>query len=125
MERYDYYKAMEEDIRSYLDETDERDYQTLYDEMFVSDRITGNASGSYTFSAYQAEEYICHNLYLLGEACQEFGSDAGEILMDGAENADVTIRCYVLGQVLNDVLVDYMEEESEDEDEDSEDESEE
>ena len=117
MERYDYYEAMEQDIRAYLKEHDERDYDTLYDEMIVDDNVTGNASGSYTFNRWKAEEYICHNLELLAEACEDFGSDAGRALKEGAEFCDVTIRCYILGQVLNDILVDLKdEEEAEDED---------
>lgn len=114
MEIYNYYEAVEQDIRDYLNETDERDYTTLYDEMFASDRITGNGSGSYTFSIWQAEENLCHNLELLADACFEFGTDATEILQDGAEACDVTIRCYVLGQVLGDVLA-SLEDEGEEE----------
>ena len=117
MERYDYYKEIENDIRAYLDETEERDYETLYDEMFVSDQITGNGSGSYTFNTYQAEENICHNLYLLGEACKEFGCDAKNLVKKGAEWGDVVIRCYLLSQVLSEVLQDYEDKETEGEEE--------
>lgn len=118
MERYDYYEAMEQDIRDHLNETTERNYDTLYDDMFVSDCITGNGSGSYTFNRWRAEENLCHNMELLGEACSEFGCDTAEMLKQGAEACDVTIRCYILGQVLNDILVDCQQEEEEEETED-------
>ena len=114
MTTYNYYDAVCEDIRNYIEEntdyikekefTDEdtlRDY--LYDEMFVADSVTGNGSGSYTFSTWQAEENICHNLDLLAEACEEFGSDT-DILKNGAEACDVTIRCYLLSECLSKVL---------------------
>lgn len=121
MEKYDYYKAVEEDIRSYIEEWDgPKDYDTLYDAMWTSDGVTGNGSGSYTFNTWQAEENLCHNFDLLNEACNEFGCEAGKMLADGAEAADVTIRCYLLGQILNDVLVDYADEEDEDEEDDEE-----
>lgn len=111
--KYDYFEAMKEDIKEYLQETSERDFQTLYDEMFVDDSITGNASGSYTFSTWQAEENISHNMALLKEALEEFGGDYGEALEKGAENCDVIIRCYLLGQVLQEVLEELEEEEKE------------
>ena len=77
--------------------------QELYDAMWVCDGITGNASGSYTFSTYQAEENLCHNLDLLADACEYFGSNT-DILKDGAETCDVTIRCMLLGECLSEVL---------------------
>ena len=69
--------------------------------MFISDEITGNASGSYTFNRYQAEENICHNMDLLQEACEEF---CCEPKIDNAEWCDVTIRCYLLGEVLSKMM---------------------
>ena len=103
--KYNYYKAMKEDVKNYLEENElqlnEDTYNDIYDEMFISDEITGNASGSYTFSTYQAEENICHNMDLLQEACEEF---CCEPKIDNAEWCDVTIRCYLLGQVLSEMM---------------------
>ena len=96
---------MKEDVKNYLEENElqlnEDTYNDIYDEMFISDEITGNASGSYTFSTYQAEENICHNMDLLQEACEEF---CCEPKIDNAEWCDVTIRCYLLGQVLSEMM---------------------
>ena len=55
---YNYFEEIKEDVKEYLKGTSERDFQTLYDEMFINDSITGNASGSYTFNTWQAEENI-------------------------------------------------------------------
>lgn len=85
--------------------------QELNDTLFVNDNVTGNASGSYTFSAWQAEENLCHNFELLTEALTEFGYDLSS-LEKGAEACDVTIRCYLLGQAISEVL-DEVEEEKE------------
>lgn len=108
MKNYNYYDVMYEDIKNYLEENKDyvegKSYDELYDDLFIEDSITGNASGSYTFSTYQAEENICHNMDLLKEALEEFGGNYAEALERGAEYCDVTIRCYLLGQVLNDVL---------------------
>ena len=127
MERYDYYQAVKDDIKQYIEDHDvkvttsnrEELESSLYDEMFISDSVTGNASGSYTFNTWQAEENLCHNLDLLKEACDEFG-DEGTNILESAESCDVTIRCYLLGQVLGEVL-DELEEDDEDEDSDDED----
>lgn len=102
--KYDYYESIKEDILNYYTEEQlQKDYNELYDEMFIDDSITGNASGSYTFSTYEAEENLCHNMDLLKEACEMFGCNMDEEIERGAETCDVTIRCYLLGQVLQDI----------------------
>lgn len=103
MEDYNYYESVKEDIMEYLRNTNERDEQKLYDEMFIDDSVTGNGSGSYTFSTYQAEKNLCHNMDLLQEALAEFGDNSTDILQN-PEACDVTIRCYLLGQLLSEAL---------------------
>lgn len=120
MERYDYLEAVKEDVKNYLEEngikvtSENRDEleEQLNDDLFCCDSVTGNASGSYTFNAWKAEENLCHNLDLLGEACEEFGN-CTDILKDGAEACDVTIRCYLLGQAIAEVLDELEETENE------------
>jgi len=115
---YNYMEAMTEDIREYinneitLSDYSDRDEleEHLNDTLWTEDSITGNASGSYTFNTYKAEEYICHNLDLLAEACEEFGDDISRAVKNGAESCDVTIRCYLLGQAIVEVLDDMGEE---------------
>lgn len=70
-----------------------------FDECFIADRVTGNASGSFFFNSFAAENAICHNWQLIGEAWDEFCLDAKE-LARGPEFIDVTLRCYVLGTVI-------------------------
>lgn len=106
---YNYYEEIKEDVKEYLKNTDERNFSILYDDMFINDSITGNASGSYTFNTWQAEENLCHNLDLLKEALEEFGSNLN--YLESPEACDVTIRCYLLGQVLQEVLDELEEEE--------------
>lgn len=126
MSKYNYQEAVSNDIRDYINENDIRVtsdnkedlYEQLYDDLFVSDSVTGNASGSYTFSTYQAEENLCHNLDLLGEALNEFGCSASYLQDKGAEACDVTIRCYLLSQCLTDVLDELEQDEDNEENED-------
>ena len=86
------------------------EYDALYDEMFIEDSVTGNASGSYTFNTWEAEENICHNHDLLKDAQECFGCLPTEYISKGAEWADVTIRCYLLGQALQETLEDLQSE---------------
>ena len=117
MERHDYHEEMKADIIEYLKEEytaeeikrrlEDKDefYEELYDALWVTDSVTGNASGSYTFNTWQAEENLCHNLGLLRDALAEFCAPTMEEAIDrGAEFCDVTIRCYMLGSVLYQVL---------------------
>lgn len=119
---YDYYFEVKNDIREalnngdyshivtdYLDNNGDFNgdydglFNNLYDAMWVDDSITGNASGSYTFNTVQAMENLTYNLDLLEEAITEYGGNM-DVLKDGAEACDVTIRCYVLNECLSDVL---------------------
>lgn len=108
MERYDYHEAVREDIRIYLfdnytreelkEKMQDRDEfeMNLNDDLWICDSVTGNASGSYYCNAWRAEEALCHNLDLLGEALEEFCCGPEYMMKNGAEACDVTIRCYVL-----------------------------
>ena len=120
MERYNYMEAMKDDIMQYIkydldsahyDDSREELEEFLNDELWTCDGVTGNASGSYFFNAWKAEEAIAHNLDLLSEALQEFDCNCN-VLEKGAEWCDVTIRCYLLGQAINAVL-DELEENNE------------
>lgn len=71
---YDYRKALRADIKRFIfEEYSEEDIaaaafafdfgynalaDTMYDALFLADDVTGNGSGSYTFSAYRAKK-IC------------------------------------------------------------------
>ena len=131
MEKYDYLSAVESDVREYIENNvNFHDYsdldemkEDLNEKLFVEDSVTGNASGSYTFNTWKAEEYLCHNLDLLDEANEEFGGSS-DILSDGAEMCDVTIRCYLLGQAIENVAPDMWQdwEDSQEESEEEEDE---
>ena len=119
MTNYNYLEDIKADVKEYIDnEINLKDFsdseeleEKLNDTLWTEDSVTGNASGSYTFNTYQAEENLTHNWDLLAEAMKEFGCEV-DLLEKGAEWADVTIRCYLLGQAIGEVL-DEMEEELE------------
>lgn len=119
MTNYNYLESVKEDVKEYIDnEINLKDFtgreeleQKLNDDLWVCDSITGNASGSYYCNSWKAEEALAHNWDLLAEAMKEFDCEV-DLLEKGAEWADVTIRCYLLGQAIGEVL-DEMEEELE------------
>lgn len=112
MEKYNYLESMVHDIKDYLkhelditrfDSADDlKDY--LNDELFCNDSITGNASGSYWFSTWKAEEALCHNYDLLQEAMEEMGT-----IPESAEGADVIIRCYLLYEAVDKAVDEFVE----------------
>lgn len=110
--KYNYLENLKEDIKTYIKENDitNLDEDSLYDDMFINDSITGNASGSYYCNAWKAEEALAHNLDLLQEACEMFGSTPE---LNNPEACDVTIRCYLLGQALHEVIEEMEEENNE------------
>ena len=124
MERYDYLEQVTSDVKDAIYERydvnelavelEDRDSfeQELNDDLWCDDSVTGNASGSYYCNAWKAEESLCHNLDLLGEALQEFGCSPDYMAENGAEACDVTIRCYLLPQAISAAL-DEIEEELE------------
>lgn len=117
--KYNYLESVEEDVKEYIkNEINLKDFsdreeleEKLNEDLWVNDSVTGNASGSYYCNAWKAEEALAHNWDLLIEAMKEFCCDV-DLLEKGAEWADVTIRCYLLGQAIGEVL-DGMEEELE------------
>jgi hypothetical protein len=123
--KYNYIEALKNDIRqymedneSYLNYTDREDLEEqLNDLLWTADSVTGNASGSYTFNREEAKEHVLDNIDLLKDAYDEFGQReqfAEDFFNENWERMDVTIRCFLLGQVLYEVLEeDYKEPEEE------------
>lgn len=116
---YDYLEAVKEDVMEYVKnevDTDGIDFDELetrlYDDLFIEDSVTGNASGSYTFSSIKAQGYVEDNKNLVREMCSEFGNE--EQVMnwwyeDDYESIDVSLRCYVLGNAIAEVIKELKE----------------
>jgi hypothetical protein len=108
--KYNYLKNIKNDIieyvkenKKYLRDEEQFNFDGLYDELFIEDAITGNASGSYYCNTWKAEEALAHNMDLLQEALEMFGESDINALEKGAEWCDVTIRCYLLGQAIDEL----------------------
>ena len=111
MEKYNYKENVKNDIIDHIKENynnlDEIDESQLYDDLWLDDAVTGNASGSYYCNAWKAEEALAHNMDLLKEACEEFCSVPD---LANPEACDVTIRCYLLSECMYEALEELKEE---------------
>ena len=131
---YDYREAIKSDVLEYIrNEIDFSEFDTLdeleeklNDDLWTVDRVTGNASGSYTFNRWRAKEYVVDDMDELKEALREFGTPAETIaekfLDEDWEYFDVTIRCYLLGECIAaalEELEDEFEEAHEEEDDEA------
>ncbi len=118
---YNYYSDMKDSIENYIDsdfdfssvtDIDEMS-EKLNDDLWVDDSVTGNGSGSYTFNRWKAQQYVMNNIDLVQEAFTEF--DQKERFTDwffdnNFEAIDVTVRCYLLPQMVNKILTDNEDE---------------
>lgn len=122
--KYDYYEVTTNNILKYIEEninfsdfeSREELEEKLYDDCWISDSVTGNASGSYTFNRYKAQKLVLDNMELCTEALKEFcvpmEEVAEKLLEENWEYFDVTIRCYILGTCISNAL-DSLEEANE------------
>lgn len=113
MENYNYREAVLEDcidaINNLIEdgtilESDVEQLDTLKNELIDvlmnEDRVTGNCSGSYTFSRWQAEEYLCHNWFEF-ESFSDLRYQLSEL---DPEAMDVLIRCKYVPLVLDEAI---------------------
>lgn len=114
MKTYNYREVMENDIieaiKEYMEyetvNAEDLDIDTLRDYLWTDDSVTGNGSGSYTMSTALARDYVLDNEELQADVIIEFGIDSETIAdkIHDWEYWDVSIRCYLLDEVLQDVL---------------------
>ena len=111
---YNYVKKMTRDIVEYvkdnysaadLADPDFRD--TLYEELWVEDDITGNGQrGYYCKDIEDVKAMVFENVDTLIEALEEFGNEPDDYkrALKDPQFADITIRCYLLGEAINKAL---------------------
>ena len=114
MEKYDYRRAITDDIKDwivndtdliengYMEDRDEDLYNWIYEEVFDEDSITGNGPYYYGTENF-CSECLSGNFDILYEAAHEFAiDDEINILIKHYEDKDLaryfdcTIRCYLL-----------------------------
>lgn len=111
---FNYNEAVKADVMEYITENytaeelkekleDKESFsEELNDTLWIEDGVTGNGSGSYTFSRAAAKDYVTEDPDTVLEAVRELccGMDAAELLQkflfEDWEYFDVTARCYCL-----------------------------
>ena len=114
---YDYREAMADDIKNAIEDnaefwglaemTAEEAVELLTNKLWINDTVTGNGSGSYTFNRASAKECVLDNMELCIEAFKEFCAVeqfAEKIANEDWEFLDVTIRCYLLPEMVEYVV---------------------
>lgn len=107
MEKYNYLEAVTNDAKeAILENLEYWEFDTREElenianvELWADDNVTGNGSGSYWFSAWKAEEALCHNWDLLEEITTKGALD-GKDYGHGPEWLDVAIRCWLLSAAI-------------------------
>ena len=116
---YSYKEVVRSDVREWIDNNKEQiegldrpdAYEVVYDSCWVADEVTGNASGSYTFSRYEArqnffndddsDDYISQMIEDGFISADELGKKVAE---SNWEYIDLSIRCWLLCDAVSDVL---------------------
>ncbi len=117
-QEYNYHDEVYSDVLYWMETDNEKFfpqfYESFYDlvdaiigELWNSDCVTGNASGSYWFNSYKAANALAHNYELLVEALEDcFGCKSFCLKsLSNYELNDVTIRCYLLRDSVEKVVV--------------------
>lgn len=94
------------------------DFQEFYDALWTDDSVTGNGSGSYFFNAVKAKDAISEFIWSdeFNYMCEEFGDSVEHCMEMGPEGVDVSIRCWMLGQISSELEDKWNEMFPEDED---------
>lgn len=113
----DYRTMVKKDVKRYIAENiDIEEYrgrrddleETLNDDLWTVDEVTGNGSGSYYFSSLKSRDAVLADMETVSEALREFCVSAETIgqkfLEEAWEYLDVTARCYVLGEAIGAAL---------------------
>ena len=118
----DYIACVRADGEDFINDQykDYNDWDSIYDEMFVNDGVTGNSSGSYTFNTYTAkknvEELVWGDDFI--NELNGMGMNLAECIKGGPESMDVIARCLALpyaSSYLEKLFNELKEEEAEEE----------
>ena len=103
-----YRRQAKSGMKRYIRENGRQDasFEDLYDELWTADGVTGNGSGSYTFSTCEAEKNVKGIMQdsRAEEMLRELGCSLAMYYDRGAEWLDVSVRCCLLPFCLQEVL---------------------
>lgn len=118
---YNYLEEMKKDVLAYLEENcgeyewldREEVEESLNNDLWDKDEITGNGGDFYFCTTEEAKEAVQDNISLAIESLREFCvpmETIGEkFLQEEWGYFDATIRCYLLGTAIAEALGEYYE----------------
>lgn len=91
----------DENFDDYLESDFDDAWDKFYEDLYMDDSVTGNASGSYWFSRKKAEESLGEFVWDedIVWLLEEMGDRIEDVVKRGPEVVDVIIRCAMLGHV--------------------------
>lgn len=96
-----------ENFVGYLENNDDFNdaWDEFYEDLYMDDSVTGNASGSYWFNRKKAEESLGEFIWdeEIVWLLEEMGYTIEDVVKRGPEVTDVIIRCAMLNSVYEDV----------------------
>ena len=116
---YDYKEVTKANVREWMEENremweseDRHDaYEIVYDATWVDDSVTGNGSGSFTFSRLEArrnffedensDDYVAE---MIEDGFMDKALFAEKIACSDWEWVDVSIRCWLLGACVTEIM---------------------
>ena len=116
---YNYKEQIRADVQEWIEDNKEQiegldrhdAFEVVYDSCWVSDSVTGNASGSYTMSRWEAREYFFSDsdsddyISEMLEGGFITSSELGEKMAESNwEWIDVSIRCWLLNQAVTEIM---------------------
>ena len=119
---YNYKEQIRADVKEWIEDNKEQiegldrydAFEVVYDSCWLDDSVTGNGSGSYTFSRYEARENFFSDgdsEEYLEQMCDDGFSDpvhiGKKLIASDYEWLDVSIRCWLLCDAVSDVLDEY------------------
>ena len=116
---YNYLEEMKKDILAYLEENGgeyegldrEEVEESLNNDLWDKDEITGNGGDLYFCTMEETKEAVKDNMSLAIEALREFCVPMEEVgerfLQEEWDYLDATIRCYLLGAAIAEALDEY------------------
>lgn len=114
MTRQEYLKEVKTDLEDYVahnyNKGDTISESNLYDDCFIDDSITGNASGSYYCNSARAFEALGNNIEELAEEVEQTFGEIPSNKRYNWEYLDVSVRCMLLGEA----IAEFKEEHEED-----------
>ena len=113
--KYDYYAAVMQDIRDYLNdnytsrEIEDMDSEALVDELYDVDEVTGNGPYGYDYEEV-VKDYVSDNMAFALECANDCGMTY-QTLLSRPDHIfrmlDTAIRCTILYECIETVLNEY------------------